>query len=116
MLMAIIKKSKIREMADAEMQSRLFEFQRELNTERGMLATGGRTSNPGKIRQLKKGIARMITILHERKTGIQRTASAVSSARAEDRAKIKSVAAPAKPAAAIGEKPSQAAPAQAKKQ
>ena len=100
--MAIIKKSKIREMADAEMQSRLFEFQRELNTERGMLATGGRTSNPGKIRQLKKGIARMLTIISERKKGIVR--------------KIKSVAAPAKPAAAIGAKPSQAAPAQAKKQ
>jgi len=76
--MAIIKKSKIREMADAEMQSRLFEFQRELNTERGMLATGGRTSNPGKIRQLKKGIARMITILHERKTGIVRKVKAVA--------------------------------------
>lgn len=88
--MAIIKKSKIREMADAEMQTRLFEFQRELNTERGMLATGGRTSNPGKIRQLKKGIARMITILHERKTGIVR--------------KIKTAAAPAKPAAAQAKK------------
>lgn len=70
--MAIIKKSKIREMADAEMQSRLAEFQRELNSERGLLATGGRTSNPGKIRQLKKGIARMLTILHEKKIGIVR--------------------------------------------
>src|SRR3989344_990591 len=103
MLMAIIKKSKIREMADAEMQTRLFEFQRELNTERGMLATGGRTSNPGKIRQLKKGIARMLTIISERKKGIVR--------------KIKTAVAPAKPAAvAGGAKPQQAAPAQAKKQ
>lgn len=88
--MAIIKKSKIREMADPEMQGKLLEFQRELNTERGMLATGGRTSNPGKIRQLKKGISRMLTILHERKTGIVR--------------KLKQSASPAQKPAAAPEK------------
>ena len=89
--MAIIKKSKIREMADAEMQSKLFEFQKELNSERGMIATGGRTSNPGKIKQLKRSIARILTMAHERKLGIVR--------------KVKStVAATAKPAAAVPEK------------
>ena len=81
--MAIIKKSKIREMAEAELQSKLFEFQKELNTERGMLATGGRTSNPGKISQLKKSIARIHTIISERKLGIVRKAkAAVASAKA----------------------------------
>lgn len=65
--MAIMKKSKIREMADAELQARLFEFQRELNAERGLLASGGRTSNPGKIRELRRCVARVLTILHERK-------------------------------------------------
>jgi len=74
--MAIIKKSKIREMGDAEMQSKLFEFQKELNSERGMIATGGRTSNPGKIKQLKRSIARILTIVHERKTGIVRKVKA----------------------------------------
>ena len=48
--MAIIKKSKIREMHEAELQTKLFEFQKELNTERGMLASGGRTSNPARSR------------------------------------------------------------------
>ncbi len=90
--MAIIKKSKIREMHDAELQARLFEFQKELNSERGMIATGGRTSNPGKIKQLKRSIARILTIVHERKIGIVR--------------KIKSAAATVqKPAAASGAKP-----------
>jgi len=68
--MAIIKKNKIREMSDAEIQAKLFEFQKELNSERGMLASGGRTSNPGKIKTIKKTIARMFTIIHEKKLGI----------------------------------------------
>ena len=73
--MAIIKKSKIREMADGELNAKLFEFQKELNTERGMLATGGRTSNPGKIRTLRKTIARIMTIIHEKKLGIAKKAA-----------------------------------------
>ncbi len=72
--MAIIRKSKIREMSDAELQSKLFEFQKELNAERGMLASGGRTSNPGKIRELRKSVARVLTITHERKLGLVRKA------------------------------------------
>ena len=68
--MAIIKTSKLRESSDSELQGKLLEYQRELNTERGMLATGGRTSNPGKISQLKKTIARLYTIVTERKLNI----------------------------------------------
>lgn len=74
--MAIIKKSKIRELTDAELQVRLFDFQKEINSERGMLATGGRVSNPGKIRGLKDAIARILTIIHERKLGIRKKEAA----------------------------------------
>ena len=73
--MAIIKKSKIRELSDAELQAKLFDFQKELNSERGMLATGGRVSNPGKIRGLKAAVARILTIVHERKLGIRSKAA-----------------------------------------
>ena len=73
-VMAIIKKSKIREFADSELQTKLFEFQKELNSERGILAAGGRTSNPGKLRDLRKTIARVLTIIHERKLGLVRKA------------------------------------------
>lgn len=72
--MAIIKKSKLREMPDAEMKAKLFEFQKELNTERGLLAAGGRSANTGKVSELKRSVARIMTILHERKLGIVRTA------------------------------------------
>lgn len=75
--MAILKKTKMREMADAELQAKLFEFQKELNSERGLLASGGRTSNPGKLRELRKSIARIITIQHERKPGIQKKSAQI---------------------------------------
>ena len=69
--MAIIKKSKMREMPDAELEAKLFEYHKELNAERGMLASGGRASNPGKIRELRRTLARALTIQHERKLGIR---------------------------------------------
>ncbi|MFA4983637.1 MAG: 50S ribosomal protein L29 [Candidatus Micrarchaeia archaeon] len=69
--MAIIKKGKIREMTDAELSAKLYEFQKELNSERGMLASGGRTSNPGKISELRRSVARVLTIIQERKLGIR---------------------------------------------
>jgi len=74
--MAIIKSSKVRELTEAELQSKLFEYQKELNTERGVLAAGGRASNPGKLKQLRKSVARVLTIVHERKLGIVRKAKA----------------------------------------
>ena len=38
--MAIIKMSKLREASDNELESKLLEYQRELNYERGMLEIG----------------------------------------------------------------------------
>ena len=78
--MAIIKKCKIRELSEAELQAKLFDFQKEINSERGMLATGGRVSNPGKIRGLKAAIARILTVIHERKLGIRSKAAGGSPA------------------------------------
>lgn len=77
--MAILKKSRMREMADSELQAKLFEFQKELNSERGLLAAGGKSSNSGKLRELRKSVARVLTILHERKLGIERKAKAAAS-------------------------------------
>jgi large subunit ribosomal protein L29 len=74
MIMALLKSSKVRDFADAELKAKLFEYQKEMNSERGLLASGGRTSNPGKLRELRKTIARIITIMHERKLGLVRGA------------------------------------------
>ncbi|HIH19128.1 TPA: 50S ribosomal protein L29 [Candidatus Micrarchaeota archaeon] len=70
--MAIMKSSKARELSESELSAKLFEYQKELNSERGLLASGGRTSNPGKLRELRKTVARIMTIMHERKLGIER--------------------------------------------
>ncbi len=82
--MAIIKVSKLREMSDAEMQSKLFEFQKELNSERGLLAAGGRASNTGKVSELKRSIARILTLAHEKKLGIVRKAKQTTAQKKSD--------------------------------
>lgn len=68
--MAIIRMREMRELSDVELADKEKEFRTELNAERGKVATGGRTSTPGKIRELKKSCARILTILTERKLGI----------------------------------------------
>lgn len=70
--MAIIKTREMAELGDSELMEKEEEFRRELNAERGKVATGGRTSNPGKIRELKRSVARILTILNERKLNIRR--------------------------------------------
>lgn len=69
--MAIIKKKEMREMSDFELAGKLAEVKRELNSERGKIVAGGRATNPGRMRELRKTIARINTLLHERKLGIR---------------------------------------------
>ncbi|MFA6328706.1 MAG: 50S ribosomal protein L29 [Candidatus Micrarchaeia archaeon] len=104
--MAIIKNSKIREMSDSELSAKLFEFQKELNSERGMVASGGRTSNPGKISELRRSVARVLTIIQERKLGIRAVAPSAAKAAVAKMppAGGKSPAAQAKPAAKAEQK------------
>ena len=86
--MAIIKMSKLRELSDAELKAKLFEFQKELNSERGLLAAGGRASNTGKVSELRKSVARILTIQHEKKLGIVRVAKKFG-AQAAKKAEVK---------------------------
>ncbi|HDJ96717.1 MAG TPA: 50S ribosomal protein L29 [Candidatus Aenigmarchaeota archaeon] len=65
--MAILKAKKIREMSDNELKKKLSELRLELSKERGQVAMGGTVKNPGRIRELRKSIARILTILRERK-------------------------------------------------
>jgi ribosomal protein L29 len=74
--MAIMRIRDMRELGEKELVEKEEEFRRELNAERGKVATGGRTSNPGKIKELKKNSARILTILNERKLGIGRKGKA----------------------------------------
>ncbi len=56
----------LRSLAPAELQGKIYELRKELMKERAQVARGAPPKNPGKIRQAKKSIARIFTILTEK--------------------------------------------------
>jgi len=64
--MAILKSDEIRDMSLEEMEAKLEELSSELARVRGMAATGGSLENPGRIRELRRTIARLKTIMKEK--------------------------------------------------
>ncbi|MFB6076437.1 MAG: 50S ribosomal protein L29 [Candidatus Aenigmatarchaeota archaeon] len=65
--MVILRPEEIRDMDDEEIKERMDEFKLELSKEGAQVDIGGIPENPGRIKELKRTIARMLTILHERK-------------------------------------------------
>lgn len=65
--MAIIRTSEIRDMSVEEMEAKLGELRSELARERAIAASGGSLENPGRVRELKRTIARVLTIMNEAK-------------------------------------------------
>jgi len=63
--MALLKLSEIRDMTPELRAEKLREIQDELMHERGIGAMGGAPASPGKIRALRKNIARIMTIQRE---------------------------------------------------
>jgi len=60
-----LKDKEIRGFTSEERREKLEELKRELMHERGVAAMGGSPPSPGKIRQLRTSIARMLTIMRE---------------------------------------------------
>jgi large subunit ribosomal protein L29 len=60
--MALLRTKEIRAMDAAARDKKLRELRDELMHERGVAAMGGAPPNPGKIRALRKNIARIYTI------------------------------------------------------
>lgn len=50
-------------MAPETLRQKLLDLRRELNSEKGTIASGGKAQNSGRIRELRKTIARILTIL-----------------------------------------------------
>ena len=63
--MALLKTHELREMTPEMREQRLKELRDELMHERGIGAMGGAPASPGKIRALRKNIARILTIQKE---------------------------------------------------
>ena len=60
----------VRALSPDDRKTRLAELRRELMQERGVQAMGGSTPSPGKIRTLRREIARILTIQREVELGL----------------------------------------------
>ncbi|QLJ52998.1 MAG: LSU ribosomal protein L29p (L35e) [Candidatus Fermentimicrarchaeum limneticum] len=64
--MAVVRVSELRQM-DAEMlKGKLAELRNELRVDKGHIAGGGKATNPGRIKEMRRSIARILTILKEK--------------------------------------------------
>lgn len=63
--MKVMKANKIRELSSSELEQKLLELKGELFNLRFQMATG-QLENPMKVKDVKKSIARIKTILKER--------------------------------------------------
>ncbi|MEM2926269.1 MAG: 50S ribosomal protein L29 [Candidatus Bathyarchaeia archaeon] len=67
--MPLMRMKEIRDLTEDEIQRRLSELRAELFKLRGVSKAGGAVENPGRIREIRKTIARILTIQAERKRG-----------------------------------------------
>jgi len=79
----MLKANEVRAMPTEDRKVRLSELRRELMQERGVQAMGGSTPNPGKVRTLRREIARILTIQNEDRHGIVRKTSTPSGRKKE---------------------------------
>lgn len=64
--MAILRNNEIKELSANDMKAKITELRREVMSERAKIASGGAPDNPGKLREIKKVIARILTIAGEK--------------------------------------------------
>ena len=61
----VLNAKEIREFTPEERREKLEELKRELMHEKGVAAMGGSPPSPGKIRQIRMSIAKMLTVMRE---------------------------------------------------
>ena len=64
--MAILKKKQLKEMSHDDMIRRLGELRLELSKDKGQIAIGGSPSNPGRVKEVRKTIAKLLTEIKRR--------------------------------------------------
>jgi large subunit ribosomal protein L29 len=64
-----IKKNELKAMKEDQLRSQILESKKELMKLKSQVSRGTPPENPGKIRSIKKGIARMLTMLNMKKIG-----------------------------------------------
>lgn len=63
--MPILRMDEIRDMDTEERQERLQELRTELIKIKTMIRAGGSVENPGRVKALRKTIARILTVMNE---------------------------------------------------
>jgi len=67
MVMAIFRKKEIKNMSEKDMEKNINEFKLELAKEKANIAIGANVTSPGRIKEIKKTIARIETVLSQRR-------------------------------------------------
>ncbi|MEM0083360.1 MAG: 50S ribosomal protein L29 [Candidatus Nezhaarchaeales archaeon] len=70
--MAILRVSEIRRMSNEERLAKLRELKAELMRLRAQQASGAPLEKPGRIRAIRRTIARILTVINEEEKGIRR--------------------------------------------
>jgi large subunit ribosomal protein L29 len=66
--MAILRAKDVRELSDVELQEQMDKIKLELIQHYGKVSAGGSTENPGRIKELRRTVARMMTEQNRRRT------------------------------------------------
>ncbi|MDD1671664.1 MAG: 50S ribosomal protein L29 [Methanomicrobiales archaeon] len=66
--MAIFRAHEVKQMSDVELSEQLSKLNLELVQKYAKVSSGGATENPGRIRELKRTIARILTEITSRST------------------------------------------------
>ena len=70
--MPILRLKEIGDMSSEERTKKLSELRAELSRLRTMVRAGGAVENPARIKELRKTIARVLTVESEQKLGIRK--------------------------------------------
>lgn len=65
--MAVIKRRAVHELDSEELTKRLNELRLELAKEKAHSAIGSATTNPGRVREIRRAIARILTEIKQRR-------------------------------------------------
>ncbi len=58
--MAIIKKNDLKKMSNEELEKKMLDLQKQLMKSNAQISAGTTPENPGRVREIKKTIARII--------------------------------------------------------
>ncbi len=61
-----MKAKEVAKMGAGELEEKIVELKQELAKERATVASGTKSDNPGKIRKLRRDVARMFTIMNQK--------------------------------------------------